>query len=60
MEQTGIASAVRELPRRLPEYAKVLARAESGSCCAVYGLSPVHRAHLAAAIKRFSSPSSMP
>ena len=50
MEQTGIASAVRELPRRLPEYAKVLARAESGSCCAVYGLSPVHRAHLAAAL----------
>ncbi len=38
------------LPKTLPEYQKLLSAARGGQIASVYGVSPVHRAHLAAAL----------
>ncbi|MBQ7492428.1 MAG: transcription-repair coupling factor [Clostridia bacterium] len=38
------------LPKSLPEYQKLLSAARNGRIASVYGVSPVHRAHLAAAL----------
>ncbi len=38
------------LPRALPEYPRLLHAAREGLSAAVYGVSPVHRAHLTAAL----------
>ena len=38
------------LLRGLPEYPRLLEAARAGQSAAVYGVSPVHRAHVAAAL----------
>ena len=38
------------LPRALPEYSRILSAAKRGETASVYGMAPVHRAHLTAAL----------
>ena len=42
---------IQALPRRLPEYQKLLRELQTGGVVSVYGTAPVHCAHITAALR---------